>query len=84
MSETRNSAIFAVYPEKGNLVRFAGGKAELYCPNNPEVWVELPHLMGILSGCSGDAIWYDFIDENEAKKWMATLKDEHAKAKVID
>ena len=69
-----NEVLYAVSEEKGNLVRFTGRKAELYCPNMPNVWVEMPHLNEIRTGF-GDSIWYDFISEEEAKDWMEKFKN---------
>ena len=68
---------YAVYPERGNLVRFYGDKAELYCPtkDGKDNWVAMPHLNEIRYGL-GDAVFYDEIDENEARAWMEKLKRE--------
>ena len=70
------SVAYAVCPEKGNLVRFIGGNAELYCPTKEgkENWVSMPHLNEIRYGL-GDAAFYDEIDEKEAKAWMEKLKN---------
>ena len=65
---------YAVWPERENLVRFTGTKAELFCPNRPEEWVEMPHLNEIRTG-DGNSIWYDFIEEAEAKKWMDKIRN---------
>jgi len=70
-----SNVAYAVYPERGNLVRFSEGKAELYCPTKDgrDNWVPMPHLNEIRYGL-GDAVWYDEIDEAEAKEWMEKIK----------
>jgi hypothetical protein len=71
-----NKVSYAVWPERGNLVRFSGGKAELYCPNakGEDGWVEMPHLNEIRYGL-GNAVYYDEIDEREARAWMDKLRN---------
>ncbi len=68
---------YAVWPERGNLVRFIGGNAELYCPTakGEDNWVSMPHLNEIRYGL-GNAVFYDEIDEKEAKAWMDKLRNE--------
>lgn len=66
---------YAIWPERGNLVRFTGGNAELFCPtkDGKDNWVSMPHLNEIRTGF-GNSIWYDFIDEAEAKEWMVKIQ----------
>ena len=66
---------YAVSPEKRNLVRFTDKGAELYCPTNDgkDNWVSMPHLNEIRYGL-GDSVWYDSVDENEAREWMEKFK----------
>ena len=64
---------YAVWPERENLVRFTGSRAELYCPNRPEEWVDMPHLNDIRYGW-GNADWYEHISEEEAKEWMERIR----------
>ena len=73
----REKVIYKVWPERGNLVRFTGGKAELYCPDDKgnDDWVEMPHLNEIRYGY-GNAVWYDSIDGGVAKAWMERIKKE--------
>lgn len=74
MEEERMS--YQVWPERMNLVRFTEDKAELYCPdkNGNDGWVEMTHLNEIRYGY-GNAVWYDEIDENEAKVWMKKIRE---------
>ena len=76
MSE-ESKVIYAVWPERGNLVRFKNGDAELFCPTKEgkDNWVSMPHLNEIRAGF-GNSIWYDFIDETEAKNWMERIREE--------
>lgn len=71
-----NGVFYAVYPERMRLVRFRDGIAELYCPtkDGKDNWVICQHLNEIRYGL-GDAIWYDEIDEDEAREWMDRIKN---------
>lgn len=70
-------AAYAVWPERGNLVRFTDDDAELYCPtkDGKDQWISIPHLNEIRYGL-GNAVWYDEIDETEAKEWMRRIREE--------
>lgn len=75
MSEARAEVWYEVWPERRRLVRFVGDRAEIYCaaPNGDE-WMPANHLNEIRYG-RGDSIWYDTIDEREAKEWMKKFRE---------
>ena len=68
---------YAVWPERGNLVRFTDNDAELYCPtaSGEDAWVSMPHLNELRYG-RGNAVWYDEISEEAARQWMDKLRNE--------
>lgn len=73
---TKENVWYSIWPERRNLVRFTGSKAELFCPNRPEKWVEMPHLNDIRYG-TGNSVWYeDDIGEEKAKEWMEIITKE--------